>query len=176
MTFVAYEVCRLIKFVALWSLLLIGFVTLCPLSLNGLSHYNLCHLWRLLHYDVCRLWRLSHYDVCHLWRLSHYGVCHLWLLSHYDVCHIMTFVPLWRLSLIGFVTVPFFSSRFWLKSKLDWPMRRLSLSLRRLQKKREYQWSKFWNYHDIDGIDKYTMVIIVMKKYDNDMNEDVDIL
>ena len=123
MTFVAYEVCRLITFVALWSLLLIGFVTLCPLSLNGLSHYNLC-----------RLWRLSHYDVCRLWRLSHYGVCHLWLLSHYDVCHIMTFVPLWRLSLIGFVTVPFFSSRFWLKSKLDWPMRRLSLRLR-LQKK-----------------------------------------
>ena len=85
MTFIIYDVCRIMMFVPLWRLL----------------QYDICRimtfvtLWCLLLIGFVALLCLSHYDVCHIMMLVA-----LWCLSHDDVCR-----QLWRLSLIGFVAV-----------------------------------------------------------------------
>ena len=80
MTFVVYDVCRIMMFVALWCLL----------------HYDVCRIMTFVVYDLCRIMMFVAYWVCHLMTFVA-----LWRLSPYDVCSLggLMACRLWRLLL-----------------------------------------------------------------------------
>ena len=90
-----HDVCRIMTFVALWSL----------------SPYEVCRLCCLSPYDLCRLVTFSVMTFVALWRFFAYHVCCIMTLVAYRVCR-STGVYRTVIDLFTYLPVPYVSNTF----------------------------------------------------------------